>query len=439
MFGRLEMSDFRPSPGLKIHPFDSTNRQNSMLVETTEGALWQVSRETIDVLEALGEAQTLEEVATQLEARWRVPVPVERLRTYLEDMAASTGLVRSTTALHADIPTRQPRRSHLSFRVTLLPARWVNQLARPLAWLFEARWFWPGCASAVIVALLISLRGTLAGAGWLAAIATPQVVALFLVSTLVHELGHASACRRGDSHPGEMGFGLYLIFPVLYVRVDDAWKLSRHERIIVDLGGIYLQLLFGLACVTVGMVWPPFRTTAWATFMMILISIAASANPLLRLDGYWLLSDAIGVPNLRRQSLLALRTAVPTLRGTRGRTDGQALPRWIEPKLAFGLILYALVSIAFFAFFAVRILSMYPEYVGDVYVPLVLRALATVENSIYAGEVGRALMALFQLVLPTAVIVGVPITIARIVWISITRMLHWRVSEAPSSATSPTS
>src|SRR5205814_2104414 len=66
---------------------------------------------------------------------------------------------------------------------------------------------------------------------------------LALLTVVFHEFGHASACRRFRGEHGEIGFCLYLIFPALYVNLSRAWRLPGRERAVIDVGGMYFQLL----------------------------------------------------------------------------------------------------------------------------------------------------------------------------------------------------
>ena len=59
------------------------------------------------------------------------------------------------------------------------------------------------------------------------------LLSLFLISSFIHELGHASACRYYELEHGGIGFGLYLNFPVFYTDVSSIWKLSRKKRLLV--------------------------------------------------------------------------------------------------------------------------------------------------------------------------------------------------------------
>lgn len=70
------------------------------------------------------------------------------------------------------------------------------------------------------------------------------VLILFILSSFIHELGHASSCKHFKVNHGGVGFGLYMNFPVFYTDVSEIWKLSRMKRLLVNISGVYFQLIF---------------------------------------------------------------------------------------------------------------------------------------------------------------------------------------------------
>jgi putative peptide zinc metalloprotease protein len=70
------------------------------------------------------------------------------------------------------------------------------------------------------------------------------ILSLLTMSAIFHEFGHASASRFYNSDCNEIGFGLYIYFFVFYSDVTNVWILKRHQRAVVDISGIYFQLIF---------------------------------------------------------------------------------------------------------------------------------------------------------------------------------------------------
>lgn len=122
------------------------------------------------------------------------------------------------------------------------------------------------------------------------------VVVLTVVAGAFHELGHATASRCAGAEPGVIGAGIYLRWPVFYNDLDDSYRLSRTDRLRCDLGGVYFNVLsilvlfgaFGLTGFT------PLLVAAAVQHLAILQQFL----PFARLDGYHVVSDLAGVPDL---------------------------------------------------------------------------------------------------------------------------------------------
>ena len=124
-----------------------------------------------------------------------------------------------------------------------------------------------------------------------------------------------------------MGAGLYLVWPAFYTDVTDSYRLGRGGRLRTDLGGLYFNALLSVAIF--GVWW----LTGWDALLLViatqLIQMVRQLPPLLRFDGYHLLADITGVPDLFHQ-------IKPTLRRPAARPLGQSArrgcssrgPRW---------------------------------------------------------------------------------------------------------------
>ncbi|EMI15637.1 peptidase, M50 family protein [Rhodopirellula maiorica SM1] len=131
----------------------------------------------------------------------------------------------------------------------------------------------------------------------------PMLFLIWIVAKLVHEAGHAVAAKHHGVRVGQVGIMFFLLAPLAYVDVTDAWKLRRRfYRVQIALGGVYFEL--AVAAVAAWAWW--FLPEGYAkhiTAQFFLISgpatLLVNANPLLRLDGYYVLSDLTEIPNLR--------------------------------------------------------------------------------------------------------------------------------------------
>lgn len=121
-----------------------------------------------------------------------------------------------------------------------------------------------------------------------------------VLSSLFHELGHASACKYFGIRHGGIGFGLYLNFPVLYTDVTAVWRLDRKKRCIVNIAGVYFQLYILLALLTV--YWLTHADIVRYMILTVNLGFIMTLNPFFKFDGYWMVSDMLGIPNLRQRS-----------------------------------------------------------------------------------------------------------------------------------------
>lgn len=162
--------------------------------------------------------------------------------------------------------------------------------------------------------------------------------ALILAIKGLHELGHAFACHWVGGTCREIGIMFFFGVPCLYCDVSDVWRIpNRWQRILVSAAGIYIELLIAM---TASLVWL-LSTEPWVQAVALqivvlctVVTVAFNANPLLRYDGYYILSDLMRIPNLSDQS----REAWGALwRGWLSKDREQSTPRFQYPLALFHL------------------------------------------------------------------------------------------------------
>ncbi len=177
---------------------------------------------------------------------------------------------------------------------------------------------------------------------------------LVLVSIFFHELGHLAACERYGAKHGEVGIGLFVIWPVAYANVTDCWSLSRYQRAMVDAGGVYFHLLFSGACCCL---WFVKGDHLYGLLVhAILGCTVVNLNPFLKFDGYWLLTDLMGTPSLHRSTGEAWRYWLARAFKQGGVRKPEILQR--HPVFVALFSFYAGGSLIFLAYLA-RILALY--------------------------------------------------------------------------------
>ena len=133
--------------------------------------------------------------------------------------------------------------------------------------------------------------------------------AILTAAALVHEVGHATACRYGGAEPGAIGVGLYIVFPAFYTDVTDSYRLGRGGRVRTDLGGLYFNawcvIALGLTYLQTG------AGVLLLSGLVMQIQMLQQLIPVVRFDGYYVLADLAGVPDLFARVGPVLRSLRP--------------------------------------------------------------------------------------------------------------------------------
>lgn len=138
-----------------------------------------------------------------------------------------------------------------------------------------------------------------------ASLQTLVLLVLGLVLTAAHELGHASVIKHYGKRIPSAGFLVYFGSPAFYVDAVDGLLLGRNQRMLQAFAGPFAEsVLAGIASVLLFLA--PDSSISPFLFKFAVINyyvIFLNLIPLLELDGYWILSDAIEVPDLRARSM----------------------------------------------------------------------------------------------------------------------------------------
>jgi putative peptide zinc metalloprotease protein len=235
---------------------------------------------------------------------------------------ATQGLLAGTE--HNAPPRRNPLLA-LRWKVLVTNPKVTERLTAPFTVFFRPYVMWPVLACFVGVSWFVLFHKGVASATAQAFNSPTLLLLVFVlavVSAAFHELGHAAACRYGGATPGGMGMGLYLVWPAFYTDVTDAYRLPRRARLRVDLGGLYFNAL--IADVTMA-VWLAWRVDALLLLVALqLLQMVKQLSPVIRADGYHILSDATGIPDLYAHMGPTLRTLVPGRRRESAGLTGSA-------------------------------------------------------------------------------------------------------------------
>jgi putative peptide zinc metalloprotease protein len=275
------------------------------------------------------------EVATEAIGR---TVSADNVRYLVEEKLRPRGVLAAADGSSPQLDKPDPLLA-LRFRVAVVPAALTNALTtifRPLflppvvaalvlgflaldAWLFTQHGVAPALRDALYQPLL--LVGLLGGV---------------VLATAFHEIGHATACRYGGARPGAMGAGLYIVWPAFYTDVTDAYRLGRAGRLRTDLGGVYFNAIFALAAAGA------YAVARFEPLLLLVliqnVAMLQQALPVLRLDGYHVLCDLTGVPDMHSR----IR---PVLRSLRRGSDADPRVAALKPRVRAVVTAYVLAVV----------------------------------------------------------------------------------------------
>lgn len=256
------------------------------------------------------------------------------------------------------IQTIKEQSSPFIYQHSLLNKKQICKIASPLSVLFNK--FFMGNAMLVFMALdlnfFISSKNVSIFDEQTGLWSLLLLMVLIVLSSAFHELGHASACWHcGVEHEG-IGLGLYINFPVLYTDVTDIWRLPRKKRCLVNFAGIYFQCIILILLILL------YETTHYflIRYLILIINFGflITLNPFFKFDGYWIVSDIIGVSNLRQRSNETIKYIAQKLLHP---YSDLPYPYLLQLRLTakIGLSLYAIIVNFFLAFYICYLIPMF--------------------------------------------------------------------------------
>ena len=137
----------------------------------------------------------------------------------------------------------------------------------------------------------------------------PNLIFLWMTlacSKVIHEFGHGLSCKMFGSECHEMGVMLLVGSPCLYCDVSDSWMLkNKWPRILIGAAGMIIEVVLSAFAIFLWWMTEPglFHFLCLNVFFVTtLTTVIFNANPLMRLDGYYMLSDFLEIPNLRQKA-----------------------------------------------------------------------------------------------------------------------------------------
>src|SRR5437868_4754952 len=336
----LESAAPRLAEGLELlgEYKDSGFKEPPFLARRADGQVLQLPRLLYLVAASSDGSRSCGQIAEAVTEQFGRGVSADNVQTLVDRKLRPLGVLAARDGSSLKLERPNPLLA-LNFKTAVIPPALVNAVTtvfRPL--------FWP----LVVVA---ALAGFLALDWWLFfvhgiaqglrhLINEPAffliVFALVVLSAGLHECGHATACAYGGATPGEMGVGIYLVWPAFYTDVTDAYRLGKGGRLRTDLGGVYFNSIFSLA--TFG----AYFLTGWEPLLLIvplqILEMLHQFLPFIRLDGYYIVGDLTGVPDMFARIKPTLRSLNPL-----AETPGEVAV--LKPWVRIAVTVYVLIVI----------------------------------------------------------------------------------------------
>lgn len=264
---------------------------------------------------------------------------------------------------------------YLFFRVPLLrPDAFLARFEPAMAWVF-GRTFLVATLGAGLLGLFLASRQSEALTTAFSYFFNFEGVAYYALATgaakVLHELGHVLAAKRRGLRVPTVGVAFLVMMPVLYTDTSESWKLTRRaDRFAVAGAGIALEMMLA-AWTTLAWALTPDGALRSAFFLLATTTwvwtLAINASPFMRFDGYFLLSDLVGLPNLHERSFaLARRLLRLTFFGYASPDPEPGLTRTTQhAMIAFALVTW-LYRLVLFLGIAVLVYTVFFKLLGIV-------------------------------------------------------------------------
>ena len=280
---------------LTINSFDDCSYL--VCIDNPEPVKLKITHTIKVLMEQFDGKKNIEEITKEFNKVSRSNLAEDTILAIIKERLAGYGVLKDDLKEKLRIKDK-----YLRLRMAIFPPKIVSYLVSPFLFLFHKttfKYIFITCTIFLATSFLYTLNFKLVYTG----ISIQFLIMFFGVNTLsviFHELGHAGACEKFGAKTGPIGLGFYLFTPVFFTDVTDAWRLKKNERLIIDLAGIYMQLIF--CSILVCMYFFSRNEFYLHTAFLISITLIITLNPFVRYDGYWAVTDLLNVPNLRESS-----------------------------------------------------------------------------------------------------------------------------------------
>jgi putative peptide zinc metalloprotease protein len=395
---------------------DSGYKEAPSIARRADGQVIQLPAILYHVAESIDGRRTYGEIADRVtEATGRGLGP-EEIKYLVDEKLLPLGVVAGADGQGPELKKADPLLA-LKFRVAVVPERVVHAITS----VFYPFFFPPVIVAAVAGLIAFDIwmfffHGIAQGARTIVynPVLLFMLLGLVVVATALHEIGHATAARYGGAKPGVMGAGIYVVWPAFYTDVTDAYRLNRRGRLRTDLGGIYFNALFALG--TAGV----YLLTGFEPLLIVVLvqhfQIIQQLLPFLRLDGYYILSDLTGVPDLFTRIKPTLKSLIP---GKKDESVDELKP-WVRVAVIGWVLL--LIPVLLFVFGSIMINA--PRIFATAYDSFLVHY-DKARTAFHEGQSGKGVLSSLQVATLALPAVGMALSSSRAGAKAFTGGWHW--------------
>lgn len=350
---------------------------------------FRFEEEEFAILQMLDGQSSLEEIAEQFEKEFPPQtIRVEELQNFIGMLHRSGLVISDAVGQGVQLKKRRDERTRkeligkfsniLSIRFKGFDPEWILNAMYPwVRWFFTptATLFFLMFALSALTLVIVqfdvfqsklpSFQSFFSAQNWLV------IAGVLGVTKVIHEFGHGLSCKHFGGECHEIGVMFLVLTPCLYCNVSDSWMLpNRFHRAAIGAAGMYFEIVIASFATYIWWFSEPGPLNYVCLNIMFVSSVSTilfNANPLLRYDGYYILSDLMEVPNLRQKATSILSRKLAWWCLGLEEPEDQFLPKRNQA-------LFALYTVASFVYRWVVLLSIL-YFLNKIFEPYGLKVL----------------------------------------------------------------
>ena len=398
-------------PELLIKPLGDNGQY--VVKDPATGDYFHLGNQEAYLLQKLDGTSSAEAICRNFERQFDTPLDPEELQEFVE-LADGRCLLQRTVPdeNERDIPSSltahaadgsqstrgaPPRQSILYWRKSVFdPDCFFNWLQPKIAFCWTRGFLLASASTIAVGAVMAWANGQQLATRFSDALHWQTLliawVTLFLLTTC-HEFAHGLTCKRYGGEVREIGFLLMFFMPCFYCNVSDAWLFrEKSKRLWVTFAGAYWDLcVWGLAMCLWRLTYQDSLVNylAWLVLSVSSFRVLFNLNPLIKLDGYYLLSDLLEIPNMRQRSIEYVMAHLRWLLWGANRPAADANGKFL---FSYGLLswLFSLLIVSVMLVMMARYLQGYIGYVAFALIGILAVTVGRgLLHGLFAGEFGE--------------------------------------------------